>query len=352
MYIMPISGGYFVHQLAMLEWMSDVTTDAPAIVLGSSGGNVAAYLGMASQWKKDELRNRYTYLNAADIWRSWWPDYLPLPTVLKGYFHGSMYRSNPKFQHIFKTWFPNSEILQSTEIWTGTYNKTRGMSHIFCNQSSDSARLKPTPQTNEMSRNLNCQEVTYLNGDAEKIYTVSLASAAVPGIFPSQWIDEEEHNDGGSSFSSPLTPLQDMVRQYLSEHDSYHISYFSSYNMLMSAETVCHVSESNWNNSSIFHQGKHAIQDLIKSLNIQDRKCAIELICHGKDASQCQFEDTVISMNEFASFHAKRMGYSRTLVELYPLSSSSVSLNSFRAYDIIKIIDETTAFGCRMWYFT
>ncbi len=354
LYVMPISGSYFPHQLAMLEWLAEAGAAPPSLVLGSSGGNIAAYVGMAGSWAKQGMRVLYTELYARDVWQSWWPVYLPLPSILKGYFKGSMYRMNPKFKSVYRRWFPTPESAMQTEIWTGTFNKTRGMSHIFCNRDQASSQLQPlrVTQAVHMNRNLNTQDVTYMAGDLDRIYTVSLASAAVPAVFPSQVIDMEDHNDGGSSFSSPLTPLQDVVRQFLKGFESYHITYLSSYNILTSPESVCQLDDKMRWDTSIYHQGMDAMYEVLKSLQIQDRKCAIELTCLGRPHAICHYEElTVDSVDALRALQERRSTYERTLLELYPLSGQSVPLVSFRPYDIITLIDDTAGFGCRLWYF-
>ena len=152
----------------------------------------------------------------------------------------------------------------------------------------------------------------------------------------------EEHNDGGSSFSSPLTPMQDVVRQFLKGFESYHITYLSSYNILTSPDSVCQLNEKMRWDTSIYHQGMDAMYEVLKSLQIEDRKCAIELTCLGRPHAVCHYEElTVDTVDDLRALQARRNTYERSLLELYPLTGKSVPLVSFRPYDLITLIDET-----------
>ena len=98
LYVMPISGSYFPHQLAMLEWLAEAGAAPPSLVLGSSGGNIAAYVGMAGGWAKQGMRVLYTELYARDVWQSWWPVYLPLPSIPQGLLQGQHVPDEPEVQ--------------------------------------------------------------------------------------------------------------------------------------------------------------------------------------------------------------------------------------------------------------
>ena len=57
-FILPVSGGGFATQLGILYYLLEAKRIIPDIVLGSSGGNVAAYISMLSNWyHKTILKN-------------------------------------------------------------------------------------------------------------------------------------------------------------------------------------------------------------------------------------------------------------------------------------------------------
>lgn len=347
-YVLPVSGGYFPLQIAELLWMD---APPPSLVLGSSGGNIAAYLATAGAWTRTGIQNVLTNMYSGLFIKSWWPAYLPyLPSVLKGYFKGSAYNSNEEFVTLFQRLFENPEAattLATTELWTGTYNTTAGATQLFCSRPQASALLQPTPSMGQL---LNVVPPVYTSGDLLTLAKVCFASAAVPAVFPAQSINDAMYIDGGTAYSSPLTPLRSELKKAVGER--VHITYFSPYDIQTSAFNVCYepvlktAATQECAPGTMYNQGVDAFSEIFKSMMLQDRMAGVSLI---GDPATLVYKEEIMSYDQFQAFQATRADYARSFVEVYPLSKDHISIVSFGPEDIQKVIDSVTSLGVRTW---
>lgn len=352
MYVLPVSGGYFPLQIAELLWM-DADVAPPSLVLGSSGGNIAAYLATAGAWTREGIHRVVTYMYSSLFIKSWWPAYLPyLPSVLKGYFKGSAYDSNnDDFTSIFKRLFDDpasATTLANTELWTGTYNTTAGATQLFCSGAQASALLRPNPLLNQL---YNVVEPVYASGDLTTLAKVCFASAAVPAVFPAQSIHDNVYIDGGTSYSSPLTPLRSELAKVTTGRNV-HITYFTPYDIQASSFNVCYEPVMKTANNTecapgtMYNQGADAFGEIFKSMMLQDRMAGVSLI---GDPETLTYTEEHMSYDQFQAFQAKRYTHSRSFVEVYPLSKQHISIVSFTPEDIQRVIASVTTVGVRAW---
>jgi hypothetical protein len=192
---MPISGNYFVNQLAVLleisvahhppnkallssERAAEISEETdthrpsdtpgptappgaadtrarvarrrplrPDLVLSTSGGNVAAYIGSMGGWTENGIM-RMTRTLTADIFSAPWLSKsftaLRFASYAFGLYKGTLMSrsSGEKCEALFES-FSNSEHVQRTEIWTGTVNRTIGRATMFCNRSEKNSILAP-----------------------------------------------------------------------------------------------------------------------------------------------------------------------------------------------------------------
>ena len=350
-YVLPVSGGYFPLQIAETMWMAPTTR--PSLVLGSSGGNIAAYLATAGAWSPTGIAPIIGAMYSGLFIKSWWPAYLPyLPSVLKGYFKGSAYNSNDAFVDVFSSFFvPTGAAasLASTELWTGTYNTTAGATQLFCNRAQADALLQPAPQSYEL---LNVVPPVYTDGDTRTLARVCFASAAVPAVFPAQSIGGSFYIDGGTAYSSPLTALRSELQRTLT--GGVHLTYFSPYNIQEPAYTVCYEpvlktaiqAPAECVPGTMYNQGVDAVSEVLKSLMLQDRMAGVLLV---GDPSELVYTEETMDYDAFQAFQARRLALPRSFVEVYPLSKEHISIVSFGPEDIRKVIASVTQLGVRAW---
>jgi predicted acylesterase/phospholipase RssA len=352
-YVLPVSGGYFPLQIAELMWMAP-SVPRPMLVLGSSGGNIAAYMATAGNWSPTGMERVVDAMYSGMFIKSWWPSYLPyLPSVLKGYFKGSAYNSNDEFINVFEALFvPESAAtsLAATELWSGTYNTTAGATQLFCNRTQEDALLQPYPSSNEL---LNVVPPVYIDGNTQTMARVCVASAAVPAMFPPQSIGGSFYIDGGTAYSSPLTALRgELQRFYMGKN--MHMTYFSPYNIQAPAYTVCYEpimkgalsAQAECVPGTMYNQGVDAVSEILKSLMLQDRMAGVTLV---GDPWELTYTEEHMSYDEFQAFQTRRLTLARSFVEVYPLSKEHISIVSFGPDDIRKTMASVTQLGVRAW---
>lgn len=99
---------------------------------------------------------------------------------------------------------------------------------------------------------------------------------------------------------------------------------------------------------SMYSYGRYAVNEMIKSLTLQDRLAGITLV--HPDINDLTYEETIVSYDEFAALIERRLSYKRTFLEIYPVSDTHINITTFTSSDIIKILDDTHQVGIRFWY--
>jgi hypothetical protein len=174
----------------------------------------------------------------------------------------SVYRNGIGVKRLFEQVFTSNSI-QSTEIWTGTYNNNRQQAAMFCNRSLESAHIK---DFGENSYIYDMESSHYLNGNINEIGKYCYASASIPYLTPGVVIDKDRYSDGGTMYASPLAAMSPKLTQTLSAQkisDPIQIHYFCSYDM-----------DSKFNDS--FYSA--TVGALVHSSLIQDRIFAVNLL--------------------------------------------------------------------------
>lgn len=365
MYILvaPVSGGAFpvqvgfILQLVQLMkprgfWIgpkkSGTIYDIPLglsmecfydLALGSSGGNVAIYLTLAGDFTQAGVEKATEKLNSNMFISSWWPRPLSslLPSWLLGYYEGSLYCQGTGVDKMFHDLFtPNT--VSRLEVWTGTLNRTTNKAELFTNLPPGESKLDLTCFSCEK---INAMPLNFMCRDLSKIARVSYASAAIPLLVPNIKIENYDYADGGTCFSSPLTPLQDCILSTYNKDKSQglHIDYLSSYDL--ESENKPSSYKNILDNTSI------TLAEIIKSLGIQDRLSGIELLRDGK----VLFEEGCCDLSILAELLQRRQRYQQSLLELYPSKEIEINLESFTGQDILAAVK--LAQNCmmyRLWY--
>lgn len=341
-FVCPVSGGAFPIQLGLISELSLVGV-RPDIVMGSSGGNVASYIGLASQWKAEDIPKYAAQINSKMFVTSWWPSWLSVfPSWWIGYWKGSIYADGSGSLEMFKKNFTMESITQ-TELWTGTLNRQTGKGQLFSNKNPETSYIKPrNPDLLSSFWTRDCMPLTYLDGDVERIALVTMASASIPVLVPEKVIDGNRYVDGGTLFSSPLTALQDRVREF-AEEGSLHIDYISSFDMQTITTSTYR---------SLYDNGTQTIGELVKSLCVQDRLVAIEILrTHLTNVATLHFAAVEGNQENLRMIEKVRSTCQYSVLELYPLENASLDLLTFKPTDIVNLINQAKSkYGLRFWW--
>jgi hypothetical protein len=274
-----------------------------------------------------------------------------IPTWVLGLFEGAVYKPGYGANNLLSA-FNNSEMIRSIEMWNTSFNKDQKKTALFCNKSSDDTFVSPLTYSVFDFKTL---PLKYLSGDISKISTSVIASASVPFLFKPVMIDNESYIDGGVTYPSPLTPLQEEIYncvkgvtqplEYetvlspypipegtpeqilkLSEKRSrsvLHITYFSPYDM-----------DSNKDTDSVLGGGGSVFSSITDASAIKDRYTGINLLLRVKNSGQNV--NVIDSRTRLHTLEELLLQYNEThyFCELYVRENEWIDLNKFTPQDI------------------
>lgn len=342
-YVLPVSGGRFTSQLALLSELYDANKlrnckYKPDLVLSCSGGNVSAYLAMAAEWSSSGIRRLASKLQSDLFIKSWYPPPLrDIPDWIALPFKGSFFAASDKGSAFFKSLYTADKI-QDVEIWTGTYDSTERKAQFFCNREHS---ILDVPHFNEQSFLYGSLPVIHLNGDIDSIATVCTASAAIPSLVPNQQLEGHEYSDGGVMYASPLVPLSTELYRLVNSGRRLRLTYFCSYHM----------------DDSLPRYGiiKTAISQYLHAGMLEDRAAAVSLLYRiSSNESDSIIYSNYHTMNTrrlsnlLAHLQVASIHY---VIILYPHGSPKVKLRDFDGSHVLdKMHESLKNYGAYAWY--
>ena len=355
--VAPVSGGAFPVQLGFMIELAKLRRPQPCpdreqdpfpallpfydSILASSGGNVATYMALAGDFTPEGIDRVCHKLHPNLFLSSWWPRPFCsiLPSWILGYYEGSIFNRGCGVEKVFEEIFTPASIGR-VEIWTGTLNRSTGRAELFTNLEPGESKLALDCFSPDK---LNAMPLTYLSRDRKMLAQVAYASAAIPVLVPSVEINSIQYADGGTCFSSPLTPLQDCITSALQNHDGsgqcLHVDYLSSYDLESTSKPATY--------KNLLENGSIALAEIIKSLGVQDRLSGIELLRVG----EIKFDSGLCDPEILASIMTRRQKYRQSFLELFPSKEIEINLERFTAQDITNAINETRkCMMYRLWY--
>lgn len=237
-YCMPISGVHFPLQLGIVSAISqavtysgtgDVKLTKPDVVLGSSGGNIAAYYAFSCDWNKVRILSSTGMLSQESFITSWM-DYIPTWIFLP--FSKSLFRQGFGFENFFKRIFTSGQIKYGPEIWTGTVRSSTRDHVVFTNKAKNQTILTPRISNPMLRPNFSdAVEAVYLDGNLSNISKITQASASIPWVVNPVEFNEDLYSDGGSIYASPLICFADQLKELGKTQYKIQMSYFSPFNV-------------------------------------------------------------------------------------------------------------------------
>lgn len=321
-YVLPISGGSFPTQIEIVAELGEYGI-RPDICFSCSGGNIAAYVGSAGSWKRENIEEVVKNINSCMMLEKWAPG--PL-MYLYAYFTGSLYRAGSGVYKFFNHYFTRQTI-QVDEIWTSTYDRKAQMACYFCNLSGP-RHICPSIDTSL----LQCHPVRYLAGDVHQISVVSQASASIPTYVESQIIANGEHCDGGVSTASPFGVLKSSIPK-----KDLHVIYING----MDVEK--HDGDCSYRN--IFGNGILAMSEVTRNKILHDRTHAVENICceqhapHRKSFAIEHLPEVLKLQKELRS----------SVIEIYPEEYQELDITNFDGNDILLMMSKVQL-KFRIWW--
>jgi hypothetical protein len=329
--VLPVSGNFFPAQLSMLTQLIEAGYESN-VLLGTSGGAVNSVLSVGADWNSSNIHRIVRRMDSTLFLQNWWPNALDfLPSWGLGFFRGSVYQHGTGLTNFMDTYF-TSDALAQKEIWIGVTNKSTETPEFFCNLSQEKSILKDCSQSSH-----------FLDGDVRKIQKAALASASILTVVPAQVIDGDKYVDGGVFYASPLTPLQDSIRQ-LEDKKGLHITYVNTYDI---EERKVQSSVDFY--PGIFQTGASTFATMVYSILFQDRINGLKLL--HKDVGRLKHISIKGNQTTLKQIFRFRKTCKRSFLELYTKSIDTIDLTDFQSEDILKIMDKVKFdYYCRFWW--
>lgn len=382
-FCLPISGGYLVSHLALLQVVYDARIKsnngikkgyfsyAPHIVLGSSGGNISAFIGQASDWKSHAIERNVMLLNSNLFMKKWVPEELSLvPDIPFFLSKGSLYNQGIGARPLFRSLFTPLTIKRS-ELWLGTYDIKHKKAQFFCNKSQSDSYVTE-PFFNEEQSLYHAMPLKFMDGDIDKLSDICIASATIPAIVPSKNVDGLLYADGGVMYPSPLSVLHKEILRIITGKERVPISKSfemetnteRNYEFIYSEEKE--IEEKNlrmiyfypYQPNGLVYPGagrdisiRSYLDSILNVSMMQDRNTAIELLNNLSPSgleTETYLNLDVDKLAEIMTFLSNRKHY---LIQMFPHRNPSVNIihidgtSMVAAMNIIK-----KAFGCQIWY--
>lgn len=357
--ILPVSGGGFPCQLAGLQHLCQIKY-RPNLILASSGGNVSAYILLASTYHKQKMERIVSELTPQFFVSPWTlSNHL---SIVRGFFNGTVYNQGNGLHQFMESYFDSNSV-RETEIWTGTYNKVRQKSQLFCNRSPSDSLIRFASIDQDL---VQCLEPIYANGNVEHIANYTIASASIPALVPHQTIDGEHYTDGGIASASPLVTMQEAIIDVTRRSRStLHLIYINSVDLSYSERCPCF---------NLMDEGRQTMRDLIRSQTVIDRLSGHQIIRilglgsgvgsegGGGERSNSKSNDGGIvytkrfhcSYKNLLRYLEYRKSMTTSMLEIFPGHENTnieINITSFKGYDISNMMHQVYDHcHCRLWY--
>lgn len=325
--ILPVSGGHFVNQVALISLLCDHSKFRPKLILGSSGGAIAAYIGLCADWKYNGILRVMEDLSSELFVKSWWGNFMGnfIPSGLLGFFKGALYKHGKGSDALLEKYLTSDSITRC-EIWCGTYNMNTGVAGMFCNKKYEDAYVKSGDNNPSMPTTIN-----YLDGDMKTIGKSIYASSCIPTLLPPIEINGEKYYDGGLVSASPLFPLSDYLPNCLK------IIYISSFDMEKEKADLVDC-------GNIIKIGIGSIAETVTGLCMADKIFAVRLVMKCSKMHYTYSEDIVKALEIYRNAECAMM-------ELFPREECQVNITKFDCKDTIDIIKRIRcSYGVRLWW--
>jgi hypothetical protein len=330
--IAPISGGFFVNQLAGLYCLAQQNY-APDLIWGASGGGVTSTIYALSDFKAANLKRNAAKCDCSLFVSDWLPRFSKTFSLLVGIAKGSLFDHStttiPTFDGI-----TTSDMLISTEIWILAFNNKTEKAALFCNRAPEDSVVSST-EINHLDTM--CAPRIYVDGDVEYFANVLLASASIPAYVPPRKIKESFYTDGGLIYASPLTPFS----SYLRNLESFHLVYLCGYDL--ESVKVKYTEDP----QSIFQHTINATDYMVKG-NLLSERILVLTILSFRASKNRKVIRRDMTLQEYFEMRSE---FQFSYLEVYPTRLDSVNVLEFSSKDCINIMETQIEYiACCCWY--
>lgn len=298
--------------------------------MGTSGGNVACQLLNASKYNLKTFDKLIRLIQGHLVAKEWNEALKFIPGPVWAAVKGSAFQPSLDGVKLLEDVYIDKDP-EYTEMWMTTMDITKHKVQLWCNRSRSQFDFSTFDHTE-----VRCLRPKYLCGDIAKTALVSIASASLPLFVSGIEIDGHHHRDGGIAYSSPLTPMRDVI---VASFPNYHIDYISSYDIEDSG---------NRDYTNIASDGASTLQDLLQSLNYSDRKVGLDLLRDG--VGNPIHQEGVCTIEALKHIESLRNTYNKSILEIYPRKSGLIDIVNIDNKEVIKHVKRSEKYAnYRLW---
>lgn len=374
-YCFPVCGGSFPSLMALLQKVCDARIHktgkrgkksySPDLCLGSSGGNLVSYIGLASNWDSELIEKISFNLSSTMFVRRWINNHLLIfPEIFFALNNRSMFNEGTGGLEFFQQILTEDSIL-STEIWTGTYDSECKKSQFFCNKSKGDSYINFISFNEDQSLYLS-KKLIFCDGDIRTIYNVTLASASIPLLVPPKKIFGSDYGDGGVMYASPLTVFGKEIARIVSGIEKhYNNGTHDIPNTDENEQIILSVDNNVKKNLRLFYfmrtrdftptEKSGLLDNLLKSIldssALKDRNKAIELLETLSPEGISTETYLEIKNDELSDILEEYSQYNHYVICLFPHLTPTISITDFTGENVVNIMEHVREnFGCQIWH--
>lgn len=374
-YCLPVCGGSFPCLLALLQKVCNARIHkngkqgkksySPNICLGSSGGNLVSYIGMAANWDSEIIESISYKINSSMFVKQWISkNLLVIPELPFALNKGSVFDSGTGGLEFFQEIITSDSVID-TEIWTGAYDIDAKKAQFFCNKTKGDSYINHISFNDDQSLFLS-KRLIFCDGDIETIYNATMASAAIPLLVPPVKILETNYGDGGVMYASPLSVFYKEIARIIQGIDKhYDTNNQDIINTEENQQIILSEDEAENKNLRLFYFMRtreftdvdsgsftsNTLKSVLDASALKDRNKSIELLelVSLKGISTEVFLEVVD--DELVDIIDEFSKYKHYVICLFPHLTPSISISDFNGDDVIKIMEHVREnFGCQVWH--
>lgn len=290
--IFPISGNYFVSQMASMSMVLEARNVLPKrsfdLIFAASGGAICSVASYLFRDTFESIQRLGSRLNSNLFIQNWFQGaFRFLPSVL-AFNKNGMYKNGFDVDKLMKDVVTKDFLLKdsTTESWILAYNKDIDMGSVFCTKNEEKSIIsKHLDEVQLLKYGLG--EIQHIDGDINILSKVVMASANIPTLKQPVEIKGNSYVDGGISRASPGSFFNDALVE-LHEEETYSGAVHYVY-VLATKITDYDVRKSFKRTKHWITEIQEYIKNFIMSMSFTDHQMMIEnwLRITNKKLSEC-----------------------------------------------------------------
>ena len=214
----PISGGFFVSQLAIMtvvlesrERSNKIEDTFMDLYFGASGGGLSNILSSYFHKDRESILRVLQFLDSDLFVKNWWKGKTSfIDSKIVSLFGKTFYQEGSGANELFET-LERSQRRRDLELWFLTFNIDTDKPVISCTKDKESSNFSEL-KSEDLEDHL-CEDVIFLENNINNIVKTALASASIPVLKDGVEINGNKYVDGGVANTVPYCYFIDSINE-------------------------------------------------------------------------------------------------------------------------------------------